>query len=328
MHKRHLMGLAVFFLLFWLAVLLSSMMVHEIGHAMTGMIAGGWHNSVARFGQTDFTDPGFELAAVQKAQAGGVSPAEWGIPQQLELITDLARQEAPFRYAILGGWIAQLLAAGIVFLIYRTQGFHAQASSFSRAFWGAFLLFNPAWLGGTWLLYGAWTLQSTDPVVLVNVILQGNPIALCALWIVSIGLIGLALALAHRYGYRIFLALEYSGKGGRRMALLWTGAVALTGFAVKLPAIAAMLIAFPLMIAVPLWETWRLVKMGEAPPRISGYVWSGISIILIGIILLAATNSGILIGGDTGIWAKQAVQSYYCEKVNCVPEDVLQWITP
>jgi hypothetical protein len=328
MSNRKIFQLGTFFLLFWLAVMLSSMLVHELGHGLAGMIAGGWSNSVVRFGQTDFLKQSFVLDAIRLAQTSGVTPETWGTSQQLELIANLARQELPFRYAILGGWIAQLVAAAIVFVLYRSRGFQAQASTFTRMFLGGVLLFNPAWLGGTWLLYGAWRLEDTDPIVLVDVILNGNPFAIAGLWIVSLGLIALALFLAYRYGSAMFAPLGFSEPGGRKMALYWTAGVAVIGFLIKLPFMIALMVAILLMIAVPLWSSMRLIKQGETVPVIPGYVWLGMSAIYGVVIFLVATNSGLLIGGDTGTLTTQAVESYYCRQVQCVPEDVLQWLAP
>jgi hypothetical protein len=301
------------------------MMIHECGHALTGMVMG-WHNSISFFGRTIFLKAELTLTAIQIAQESGLSPEELVKEQALNIITELARRSALLRYGVIGGWIGQLLATLVVFLVFRSSVFQTQASSFSRTFWGGFILFNLAWLGGTWFLYGVWTLQRSDPIVLVEVIMERNPFALIGLWIVSMGLVGLALFVANRYGGHVFGPLGLSEAGGQRLALFWTGAVVVSGLLIKLPMIIAVLINIPLMIAIPLWELRQLVRQGEHPPHVPGYIWLGTLVVLAGIIFMLLTNSGILIGGDPDTLEMQVIQAHYCEQIKCVPEDIMRWL--
>jgi len=200
MSKREPVQLTVFFLLFWFAVLLFSMTIHEMGHALTVAFVGGWRNSTAFFGGAAYHEPSFLLAMVDQVQASGLTPSEWGMEQNFQLMGDLARQVIPFRFGVIGGWLGQLAAVLIVYLIFRSHTFQVGGSSFSRLFWGCFMFFNLAWIGGLWFLDGLWAPNSSDSVVLVNIILERNPLALGALWLIGVALVGLSLFLANRYG--------------------------------------------------------------------------------------------------------------------------------
>jgi len=331
MSRRKLVQLAAFFLLFWLAVVLFSTTVHEVGHALTVAFTGGWRNSLAFFGGADYNEPVLWLTIVKQAQTSGLSPAEWGQEQNLRLMGDIARQLAPYKLGVMGGWLGQLVATLMVFLIIRTRFFQEEASSFSRLFWGCFALFNLAWIGGLWFLDGLWAPSSSDSVVLVDVILERNPLALIALWVISVGLVALALFLADRYGAVVFAPLGLSEAVGRRLALLWTALVAVTALPGKLPlpgrwdAAVAVLIAVLLMTVGPTWLLTRLTRQGESTPRVPGYAWLGTLVVLALILFGLASRSGFVIRGDPDALHIQIIQAHYCGQVNCVPEDVMRW---
>lgn len=331
MSKRRFVQLAAFFLLFWLAVVLFSTTVHEVGHALTVALTGGWHNSLAFFGGANYNEPAIWLAVVEQVQASGLSPQEWGAEQNLRLMGEIARRLPPFKFGVVGGWLGQLAATLAVFLVFRSRVFQEGASSFSRLFWGCFVLFNPAWVGGLWLLDGLWAPNSSDSVVLVDVILNRNVAALILLWAISVGLIALALLLAHRYGAMVFAPLGLSDAAGRRLALLWTTLVAVTALPGKLPlpgrldAAVAALIAIPLMALGPTWLLARLTRQEESVPRAPGYAWLGTLVVLALILFGLVTRSGFAVWGDPDMLHIQTIQAHYCEQTDCVPEDVMRW---
>ena len=132
MSKRRLVQLAAFFLLFWLAVMLFSTTVHEVGHALTVALAGGWRNSLAFFGGADYNEPVVWLTMIEQVQASGLSPQEWGAEQNLRLMGEVARRLPPYRLGVMGGWLGQLAATLLAFLVVR-----------SRVFQGGFILLAP-----------------------------------------------------------------------------------------------------------------------------------------------------------------------------------------
>jgi len=331
MSKRKLVQLTMFFLVFWFAVLLFSMTIHEMGHALTVAFVGGWRNSTAFFGGANYQEPAFVLAIVEQVQTSSLSPEEWGAEQNFNLMGNLARQLAPFKFGVVGGWLGQLAAVLIVFLIFRSHTFQVGASSFSRLFWGCFMVFNLAWIGGLWFLDGLWAPNSSDSVVLVNVLLERNPLALGGLWLIGVGLVALALLLANRYGGKVFAPLGLSEAIGRRLALLWTVLVSVTALPGKLPlparwdAIVAALIAIPLMTIGPTWLLVRWARPGEPFAQAPAYAWLGLVVVLALVLFGLATRSGFIIQGDPDLMQIQVIQAYYCEQVNCVPEEIMRW---
>jgi len=331
MSKREPVQLTVFFLLFWFAVLLFSMTIHEMGHALTVAFVGGWRNSTAFFGGAAYHEPSFLLAMVDQVQASGLTPSEWGMEQNFQLMGDLARQVIPFRFGVIGGWLGQLAAVLIVYLIFRSHTFQVGGSSFSRLFWGCFMFFNLAWIGGLWFLDGLWAPNSSDSVVLVNIILERNPLALGALWLIGVALVGLSLFLANRYGGVVFSPLGLNKAGGRRLALLWAGLVAVTALPGKLPlparwdATVAALIAIPLMTIGPTWLLARWARRGEPLAQAPAYAWLGSVVVLALVLFGLATRSGFIIQGDLDLMQIQVIQAHYCEQVNCVPEEIMRW---
>lgn len=331
MSKRKLVQLTMFFLVFWFAVLLFSMTIHEMGHALTVAFVGGWRNSTVFFEGANYQEPAFVVAIVEQAQTSSLSPEEWGVEQYINLMGNLARQLAPFKFGVVGGWLGQLVTALIVFLIFRLHAFQVGASSFSRLFWGCFILFNLAWIGGLWFLDGLWAPNSSDSVVLVNVLLERNPLALGGLWLIGVGLVALALLLANRYGGKVFAPLGLNEAIGRRLALLWTGLVSVTALPGKLPlpsgwdATVAALIAIPLMTIGPTWFLARCARRGEPFAQAPAYAWLGLVVVLALVLFGLATRSGFIIQADPDLMQIQVIQAYYCEQLNCVPEDVLLW---
>ncbi len=329
--KRRLLLIAAFFLFFWLAVVLFSTTVHEIGHALAVALAGGWRNSLVFFGGAAYHEPVLWLTILDQVQASGFTPAQWGDEQNLALMGQIARLMPTFRIGVLGGWLGQLVAAALAFLVVRSRVFRAAASTFSRLFWGAFVLFNPAWVGGLWLLDGLWPPNSSDSAVLVNAILGNRPLALAALWLLGAGLVALALWLADRIGGQVFAPLGLSAPASRKLALLWTALIAVTALPGKLPlpgnldAIVGALIAVPLMTVGPLWLLLRSNRNDAAAPRVPAYAWLGIGMVL-GLILFGLlSRSGFMVRGDSASLQMQIIQAHYCEQVKCAPEDALRW---
>ncbi len=189
------------------------------------------------------------------------------------------------------------------------------------------------WPGSCLLTSGElWAPNSSDSIVLVDVILERKLPALIGLWLVGAGLVALALFLARGYGAAIFAPLGLSEPVGRRLALSWTAWVAVTALPGKLPlpgrldSAVAALIAIPLMAIGPVWLLARLTRQEEAKPRAPGYAWLGTLTVLALILFGLVTRSGCVIRGDPDMLHLQVIQAHYCERVDCVPQDVMRWL--
>jgi hypothetical protein len=189
-------SLGLFLLLTWLVIMLFNVWVHELGHAITFALSEGWRNSIVMFGSTFSTEPAFILEMVDNVQNSGLTPETFEIAHQLKLIETLAQNLPSIRLGVIGGWVGQLVVTLIVLLLTRTRAFREESSGYDRLFWHGYILINLAWMGGYWLLLGLRMPTSSDPIVLINVILQKSPVAIGALWLLASGLIALALWLA------------------------------------------------------------------------------------------------------------------------------------
>ena len=136
----------LFMVILWFTILLTSMVVHEVGHGVATAVSG-WKNSTPGFGSTGYYERQLLLDALDYSANSGVAPADWNREHALAMIAELARHNGPLQAGVYGGWLAQLLVALFVFFVVQWRVFQQEASSQARLFWGSFALFNFAWVG-------------------------------------------------------------------------------------------------------------------------------------------------------------------------------------
>jgi hypothetical protein len=330
MSTKKTASLGIFLLLTWLIIMLFNVWAHELGHAITFRISQGWQNSIVGFGGTFPTDPDFMLQVVAGLQNSGLTPETFTAADQMQLLESLGRNLPSIRLGVLGGWAGQLVVTLIVYLLTRTKAFREESSGYGRLFWHGYILINLAWMGGNWLFMGLQAPTSSDPIVLINVILQKNPVAIGALWLLAAGLIGLAFWLARIFGGKLFSVLGLSTAQSQQLATLWLTTTALAGVLLKLPGtlIPVLLILLAVLVS-PLFFLRRLTLTENQTVRVPVLAWQK-TVLILGIMLaFILTNSSILAFGlDGDTQQLNVLSTVYCEQTSCLPTEVKAWFLP
>lgn len=330
MSTRRAISSGFFLLLTWLVIMLFNIWVHELGHAITFGVSVGWRNSISTFGTTFPTDPAFMQEVVNWLQNSGLTPDTIEAVHQRQLLEALGQNLPSIRLGVIGGWLGQLFVTLIVFLLTRTRAYREQGSGYGRLFWHGYILINLAWMGGNWLLMGLFTPTSSDPIVLINVILQKNPVAIGGLWLLALGIIWLAYRLAQRFGDDLFGILGLTPEASQRLAIIWVAVTALSSILLKLPGtVIPVLLILLLIFGVPILFLRRLTLAEDLEMHIPLLAWQGTAVILAIMLVVLFTNSGIVVFGLDGETQQLNVLSaVYCEQANCLPAEVRAWFAP
>jgi hypothetical protein len=330
MSIKKAVSLGIFLLLTWVVIMLFNVWVHELGHAVTFALSVGWRNTVSTFGSTFPTDPSFMLEIVNWLQSSGLTPDTFAAADELQLLEAMGQNLPSIRLGVIGGWVGQLVVTLIVFLLTQTQAFREGGSGYGRLFWHGYILINLAWMGGNWLFMGLQAPTSSDPIVLINVILQKNPVAIGALWLLALGLIWLAYRLARRFGDDLFGILGLSPKASQQLAIIWVAATALSSVLLKLPGTSFPVLLILLIIFVgPIVFLRRLPLAENHTVHTPLLAWQGTAVILAVMFAFLLTNSGIVIFGHDGDTQQLNVLSVtYCEQTNCLPAELRAWFSP
>ncbi|MBK8905592.1 MAG: hypothetical protein IPM53_30700 [Anaerolineaceae bacterium] len=323
-------SLGMFLLLTWLAIMLFNVWVHELGHAITFALSIGWQNNISNFGGTFPTDPAFIMEVVNWLQTSGLTPETFETAHQLQLLEALGQNLPSIRLGVIGGWAGQLALTLIVFLLTRTRAFQEEGSGYGRLFWHGYILVNLAWMGGNWLFMGWQAPTSSDPIVLINVMLQRNPVAIGLLWLLALGIIWLAVRLAHRFGGDLFGVLGLSPVASHRLALVWVATTALSSVLLKLPGtLIPVLLGLLIVLVVPIVYLRRLSLAENERIHAPLLAWQGTAIILAVMLAFLLTNSGIVVFGHNGDTQQlNALSVAYCEQTNCLPAEIRAWFSP
>lgn len=330
MSTKKAVSLGMFLLLTWLAIMLFNVWLHELGHAITFALSVGWRNSIATFGSTFPTDPAFMLEVANWLQASQLTPDTFGAAHQLQLLETLGQNLPSIRLGVLGGWIGQLVMTLIVFLLTRTRAFEENSSGYGRLFWHGYIVINLAWMGGNWLFMGLLAPTSTDPIVLINVILQKNPVAIGLLWLLALGLIWGAFRLADRFGEKLFANLGLSPRASQKLAILWVAVTTLSSVLLKLPGtITPVLLILLMMVVVPIIFLRRLPPANTQTVSVPALAWQGTAVLLAVMLVFIFTNSGIVVfGEDQDAQQLNVLSAWYCDQTHCLPDDLRTWFAP
>jgi hypothetical protein len=330
MSMKKVLSLGAFLMLTWVVIMLFNVGVHELGHAITFAATVGWKNSIVTFGGTFPTDPAFMLEVVDTLQNSGLTPETFESVHQIQLLETLGQNLPSIRMGVLGGWAGQLVVTLIAFLLTRTQAYQDGSSGYGRLFWHGFILINLAWMGGNWFLLGLQKPTSSDPIVLINVILQNSPVAIATLWLLSTTLIGLAYWLARRFGNRLFSVLGLSPQVSQQMAIIWVLTTTLGAVLLKIPGTAIpVLLILLIILVVPIFFLVRLPHAENPTGHVPLLAWQSTFIILTVMMTLILTNSGIVAFGHGGNRQQLNVLSVtYCEQTSCLPSEIQAWFAP
>lgn len=320
----------IFLLLTWLVIMLFNVWIHELGHAITFALSVGWRNSISTFGSTFPTDPAFMQEVASWFETSGLTPDTFETVHQLQLLEALGQNLPSIRLGVIGGWLGQLTVTLLAFLLTRSRAFREGGSGYGRLFWHGYILINLAWMGGNWLLMGLVAPASSDPIVLINVILQKNPVAIGALWLFALGIIWLAYRLARSLGNDLFAILGLSPEASRRLAVIWVITTALSSVLLKLPGtLIPVLIALLLILVVPTVFLRRLPPAESESAHVPLLAWQGTAVILAIMFAFLFTNSGVVVFGHDGDTQQlNALSVTYCEQTNCLPDELRAWFTP
>lgn len=310
----------LFIVVLWFTVLLTSMLVHEVGHGVATAVSGGWKNSTPGFGSTGFYERQLLLDALDYSANSGVSPADWGRDHTLTMIAELARHNAPLQVGVYGGWLAQLVVALFVFFLVQWPVFQQEASAQARLFWGSFVLFNFAWVGGLLFLVNYLPYAGSDGVVLKQVILQDNILAQVVILAGSLGLMLLAYYAAGKIGPLTFAGFGLDAAPSRTLALGWFGLTVLAGFVAKIPVLAPIVLVA--VVVIPGFIFRRLAAGWVRP-----YMWFSTLLWLAVIIILAVTNSGFIINRDNSALTQAVIKAHYCDQMDCLPAELHDWVS-
>ncbi|HRQ39074.1 MAG TPA: hypothetical protein PLD25_14285 [Chloroflexota bacterium] len=312
----------LFMVILWFTVLLTSMMVHEVGHGVATAVSG-WKNSTPGFGATGYYERQLLLDALDYSINSGVAPADWGREHALLMIAELARHNAPLQAGVYGGWLAQVVVALFVFFLVQWRVFRQEASAQARLFWGSFALFNFAWVGGLLFLVGFLPYEGSDGVVLKQVVLQDSVLAQLVILGISLGLMLFAYYTAGKIGPLTFAGFGLDMAQCRTLALGWFALTVLAGFIAKIPVLAPIVLLA--VFIVPAVIFWRFATR-EIVSRVRPYMWFSTLLWLVVILVLAVTNSGFIINRDDNMLTQAIIKSHYCDQTNCLPEEVQDWV--
>ncbi len=312
----------LFMVILWFTILLTSMVVHEVGHGVATAVSG-WKNSTPGFGSTGYYERQLLLDALDYSANSGVAPADWNREHALAMIAELARHNGPLQAGVYGGWLAQLLVALFVFFGVQWRVFQQEASAQARLFWGSFSLFNFAWVGGLLFLVGFLPYEGSDGVVLKQVILQDNVLAQVVIVAVSLSLMLFAYYVAGKIGPLTFAGFGLDEVQSRTLALGWFGLTVLAGFVAKIPVLAPIVLIA--VVVIPGFIFRRLAKR-QVVGRVRPYMWFSTLLWLVVMITLAITNSGLIISRDDGILTQTIIKAHYCDQANCLPAALRDWV--
>ncbi|NJN54844.1 MAG: hypothetical protein HC804_08880 [Anaerolineae bacterium] len=273
----------VFVVILWFTILLTSTVVHELGHSIAVVFSGGWKNSTPGFGATSYYERQLLLDALDYSVNSGVAPTEWGRENSLALIADLARENIPLQAGVYGGWVAQIVVALAVFFLVQWRVFQQEASAQARLFWGSFALFNFAWVGGLLFLVNVLPYEGSDGVVLKQVILQDSFLAQAALFLTSFGLILFAYFTVHKIGSFTFVGFGLDTAQSRALAQGWFVLTVLAGFIAKTPVLAPIVLLA--VFIIPGFLFWRFASH-HIISRVRPYMWFSTVLWLVVIIVL------------------------------------------
>ena len=330
MSIRKTASLSAFLLLTWLVIMLFNIWIHELGHALAFRVSQGWHNSIVSFGSTFPTDPAFMQEVVAQLQSSGLTPEIFTAADQMQLLESLGRNLPSIRLGVLGGWLGQLVVTLLIFLLTRTKAFQKTSSGYGRLFWHGYILINLAWMGGNWLFMGLSAPASSDPIVLINVILQKNAAAIGILWLLAVGLIGLAILLARSYGDQLFSLLGLSSSQSRRLAFLWVVTTSLAGILLKLPGTTLpVLLILLVILASPIYFFRRLPLAETQWVTVPALAWQT-TLVIFGLMLaFIFTNTGIVAFAlDGNAQQLNVLSTIYCEQTSCLPSEIKAWFLP
>lgn len=312
----------LFIVILWFTVLLTSMMVHEVGHGVATAVSG-WKNSTPGFGATGYYERQLLLDALDYSVNSGVAPADWDRDHALAMIAELARHNTPLQAGVYGGWLAQLVVALFVFFLVQWRVFQQEASAQARLFWGSFALFNFAWVGGLLLLVNFLPYAGSDGVVLKQVILQDNVLAQGVILAGSLGLLLFAYYAAGKIGPLTFAGFGLDGAQSHTLALGWLALTAGAGFVAKIPVLAPLVLLAVFVIPGFIFRRFAARQVvGRARP----YMWFSTLLWLAIIIVLALTNSGFIINRDSDALTQAVIKAHYCDQSDCLPAELQDWV--
>ncbi len=312
----------IFMVVLWFTVLLTSMVVHEVGHGVATAVSG-WKNSTPGFGATGYYERQLLLDALDYSVNSGVAPADWDRDHALAMIAELARHNAPLQTGVYGGWLAQLVVALLVFFLVQWPVFQQEASAQARLFWGSFALFNFAWVGGLLFLVNFLPYAGSDGVVLKQVILQDNVLAQVIILAGSLGLLLFAYYTAGKIGPLTYAGFGLDAAQSRTVALGWFALTAGAGFVAKIPVLAPLVLLA--VFVIPGVIFWRFAA-GQVVGRVRPYMWFSTLLWLVVIIVFAATNSGFIINRDGDALTQAVIKAHYCDQSDCLPAELQDWL--
>ncbi|MCL4261604.1 MAG: hypothetical protein KJ069_00240 [Anaerolineae bacterium] len=313
----------IFMVILWFTVLLTSVMVHEVGHGVATAVSGGWKNSTPGFGATGYYERQLLLEALDYSVNSGVAPADWDRDHGLAMIAELARHNIPLQVGVYGGWLAQLAVALFVFFLVQWRVFQQEASAQARLFWGSFALFNFAWVGGLLFLVNFLPYAGSDGVVLKQVILQDNVLAQGIILAGSLGLLLFAYFTAGKIGPLTFASFSLDEAQSRTLALGWFALTAWAGFIAKIPVLAPLVL---LAVFIIPGFIFRRFAAGEVAGRVRPYMWFSTLLWLVVILIFAVTNSGFIINRDDSALTQAIIKAHYCDQSDCLPAELQDWV--
>lgn len=318
----------LFFLVFWLTVMLVNIFVHELGHAVFMAAFGGWKHNLSYFGGTIATDSALMVDTYQWIDSQGFSPNEFGTEQALQVIEYWGETFPAMRWGVIGGWLGQLILSGILLFLTQTNAFKEGASAFGKLFSLGFIVINLGWMGGNWLLLGMGEPVSSDPVLLINVLLGRDPLKIGLLWIFAVLIVALSAWLGQTFGAEMFAGFGLSPSHSKRLAAIWALTSGLAGLSLRIPILViAVGFILILVIVVPSVYIHRLQSNADDITfTIPGIVWQNTLVLLVLLFAIIFSNSGFFISGNSQDQIQDnAVFQHYCIETDCIPDELEKW---
>lgn len=268
------LSLLVFNFIFWLSIMLINIYIHEVGHGVL-MAISGWKHNLIYFGSAVPTEPELMVNTYQWFAQQAFKPHTFGTEQALQTIEYWGRTFPVIRLGLLGGWLGQLFVTFMLAILTQTRAFKDGASAFGKLFSLGYIVINTAWMGGNWLLLGLQEPRSSDPVILINVLLNRNPVAIGFLWLLALLMIALSVWLDHRFGKQMFSGFGLSDSESKNMASLWALISAIAGLSMRIPNLVLSLGVILFMVtAIPIFYLkHQQAKEKDAKFQIPGIVW-------------------------------------------------------